>query len=310
MASKLIEQNQNIWWDRQVDKLKKSVLITDLDNTLFDWVTLWYVCFTAMLDEISGISRIPIAALKPGIRQIHQRHGTSEYSFLIEELPQLQEFLGGRPPLEVFRPAIEAYQRKRRETLSLYPTVAETLLKAKGGGSLIVGYTESMAFYSNYRVRRLGLDGVFDFVFSPSDHEIPTNIPVETIRLYPRSHYEFRFTQQRHTPAGSLKPDPAVLADIVAHLKKTPSDCVYVGDSLHKDVAMARDADVTDVFARYGRAQHTEAYTLLKEVTHWTDAEVERERRITEREVRPGIILDQSFGQLLEFIDFGNGNGR
>lgn len=290
--------------------LKKSVLITDLDNTLFDWVGLWHACFSAMLEQISAISGIAPEALKPGIRQIHQRHGTSEYAFLIEELPQLQEFLGKRPAVEVFEPAIAAYQRMRRETLELYPTVAETLLRVKGSGSLIVGYTESMAFYSNYRVRRLGLDGVFDFIFSPRDHDIPLNIPISNIRRYPRSNYEFKFTRQQHTPAGSLKPDPEVLLDIIQHLKKAPADCVYIGDSLHKDVLMARDAGVADIYAEYGRAQHTDAYTLLKEVTHWSDADVERERRVTARDVNPGVTLKKNFGEILEHVKFGNANGR
>jgi hypothetical protein len=52
-----------------------------------------------------------------------------------------------------------------------------------------------------------------------------------------------------------------------------------VGDSPTKDVAMAQDVGISDVYARYGRAQHTEAYDLLREVTHWSDADVEREKR-------------------------------
>ena len=43
---------------------KASVLITDLDNTLFDWVDIWHASFEAMLSEISKISGISIDALK------------------------------------------------------------------------------------------------------------------------------------------------------------------------------------------------------------------------------------------------------
>jgi hypothetical protein len=62
----------------------KKVLITDLDNTLFDWVALWCACFTAMMNKVVEISGIPVEDLKPEIRRVHQRHGTSEYSFLLE----------------------------------------------------------------------------------------------------------------------------------------------------------------------------------------------------------------------------------
>src|SRR5262249_21346375 len=261
---------------------RKRVLITDLDNTLFDWVDLWHVCFTAMIEKVAEISGVRFDDLKPEIRAVHQRHGTSEYSFLLEELPSLSRKFAGMNMVEVFQPAIDAYRVKRRQRLALYQTVAETLLKIKGAGAAIIGYTESMAFYSNYRVRRLGLDGVFDFMFSPEDHDIPQSI--QDIRKYPASHYEFRHTKQKHTPKGSMKPDAAVLLDIIKHLGVDKSDCVYVGDSLTKDVAMAQDAGVADVYAKYGWVQHTAAYALLREVTHWSNTDVEREKKIGERD--------------------------
>ena len=166
-----------------------------------------------------------------------------------------------------------------------------------------------MAFYSNYRVRRLGLDGVFDSIFSPKDHDIPSGISPDEIRRYPSSHYKFRYTAHHHTPKNSLKPDPIVLLDIISQLGAEPSNCIYVGDSLHKDIAMARDAGVTDVFAQYGRAQHTEAYALLKEVTHWSDQDVDREKKVTERDIKPGITLRQNFGEIFENFLFGDRNG-
>jgi FMN phosphatase YigB (HAD superfamily) len=63
----------------------KKVLITDLDNTLFDWVDLWYVCFDPMLKKIAEIVDIDVELLKPRIKAIHKRHGTSVYAFLLEE---------------------------------------------------------------------------------------------------------------------------------------------------------------------------------------------------------------------------------
>src|SRR5712691_787806 len=106
-------------------KPKKTALITDLDNTLFDWVDLWVKCFSAMLDGISEISGIPQDYLKPEISAIHQRHGTSEYSFLIDEMPSLRPFLNGKNATEVFAGPIDRYRQQRRKHLQLYPTVAE-----------------------------------------------------------------------------------------------------------------------------------------------------------------------------------------
>jgi phosphoglycolate phosphatase-like HAD superfamily hydrolase len=160
-----------------------------------------------MLQKIVEISGLPAERLKPEIREVHRKHGTSEYSFLVEELPSLRAVCGSDKLSAIFSPAFDAYRAERRRHLRLYPTVADSILKIKGSGAKIIGYTESMAFYSNYRVRRLGLDGVFDYIFSPEDHDVPSGLLREQIRKYPAAHYEFKYTRQRHTPKGSKKPD-------------------------------------------------------------------------------------------------------
>ena len=50
--------------------MKKTALITDLDNTLFDWVELWLNCFSSMLDSIVEISGIEKAKLLPEIAAV------------------------------------------------------------------------------------------------------------------------------------------------------------------------------------------------------------------------------------------------
>lgn len=286
-------------------KPAKTVLITDFDNTLFDWVELWLQCFSAMLDSIIQISGISREQLIPEIAVVHQIHRTSEYSFLIEELPSLRSFLNGRAAIEVFAPAIEIYRAQRRKYLKLYPSVAETLLKIKGSGTRIIAYTESMAFYSNYRIRRLGLDGVFDCVFSPLDHVLPEGITADDVRYYPAQHYDLRYTKQRHTPKGSKKPDVDVLNSIVAEQNLNKADCVYVGDSLMKDVVMAQDCGIVDVWAKYGQAHRRPEYKLLQDVTHWSPEDVKREQMLREREhVHPKNTLEQSFGDILALFEF------
>lgn len=289
---------------------KKTALITDMDNTLFDWVELWVNCFSAMLDGIVEISGIPKEKLIPEISAVHQKHGTSEYAFLIEELPSLERILNGRPASEVFELPIRSYRQQRRKHLKLYPTVAETLLKIKGRGAKIIGYTESMAFYSNYRIRRLGLDGVLDHLFCPEDHLLPENISPEDVRKYPAEHYKFKFSKLGFTPQGSTKPDAEVLDAIISSLGLNKTDCVYLGDNLMKDVAMALDCGVEDVWAKYGQAHRRPEYKLLQDVTHWTSEEVEREQKIKEREhVHPTHTLGNSFSEIFDLFDFRDFHG-
>ena len=284
---------------------KKKLLILDFDNTLFDWVSLWHSCFIAMMDEVERVSGIRLADIQQEVRSVHQVHGTAEYAFLLEEVPTVRRFLNGRPAREVFETAIKAFRNERRKLLKLYPGVADTLLSVKGSGARLAIYTESLAYYSFYRAKRLGLDGVIDSIYTPPDHAVPDHLDLDHQRHYKESFYSFRYTDHRHTPAGELKPNPDLLLQIISDFGIHPADAVYVGDSRHKDVAMAQDAGVDYAWAKYGEWQDSQAYDLLRAVTHWTDDDVEREKKVRARDVDAQIILLNNLGELLGFFSFG-----
>lgn len=283
-----------------MNKEAKRVLITDLDNTLFDWFGVWYCSFNAMLEKVVEISLISEDTLISEIKCVHQKHGTSEYSFLLEELPSLQKKYGDRKSINLaMDEAIHAYRSERKKMLKLYPTVYETLIELKNRNVSIIGYTESKEYYSNYRIHKLGLDGIIDELYSPRDHNVPDEVESQT-------QYKLVKTINKHTPENELKPNPSILLDIISHAHVEPKDCIYIGDSEMKDIAMAQDANVTDVFAKYGTCHfdnQKNAYELLRKVTHWTDEDVERERQIKEnkRNVTPSFVANQ-FSDILFFF--------
>jgi phosphoglycolate phosphatase-like HAD superfamily hydrolase len=269
---------------------KKRVLITDVDNTLLDWQELWYQTFSAMMQKAIEISGVDPERLYAECSLIHQRYGTSEYSRLLEELPSLRE-LYGDSILSAMTPAIEAFREARRNTLRLYPTVEATLTELKAKGIIIAAFTESKAFYTNYRFRKLGLDGLVDYLYSPHDHSMPDG--TANARYYEADTYNFKKTIHHFTPEGEVKPNPGILLDIVADLGASVDEVVYVGDNILKDVFMAQQAGVTDVHAAYGASQHKPEYELLRKVTHWTLEMVERERqaeRVNDNETSGMII--------------------
>ncbi|WP_081904463.1 HAD family hydrolase [Palleronia rufa] len=230
----------------------------------------------------------------PQVKKVHQQHGTSEYSLLLGEIPSLKKQFGTEL-LESLDPAIYAFRKARKEALALYPGVSETLKDLRKKGVVLVAYTESKAFYTSYRFRKLGLDQIFDFLYSPPDHAL-TEIERENLRLYNPSHYEFAITKHRFTPENELKPNPHILASIINEVGASSDQVVYLGDSEMKDIAMAQDAGILDVHAAYGQAQDREQYELLKEVTHWTDQDVKREQEIQSRKsVIPSISLPKNF---------------
>lgn len=148
------------------------------------------------------------------------------------------------------------------------------------------------------------MDGVFDTVYSPEDHDLPLGYTSADIRKYPAQHYKFRYTEHRHTPKGELKPNPDILQSIIRGVGASVEQCIYLGDSLVKDMAMAIDAGVTSVWAKYGVAQKRPEYELLKEVTHWKDEDVQREKMISNRHVKSSVTLENGFTEIFDHFKF------
>jgi phosphoglycolate phosphatase-like HAD superfamily hydrolase len=291
---------------RPMSLRKIDTLILDLDNTLFDWFAMWHASFQPIYSEIlaaSGRSRDEVEA---DIRRVHQMRRTSEYTFLIEELEVLQDIRAVEDIRTRFHNALETSRRGRDQNLQLYPTVFSSLWRIKNAGTKIIGHTESMRFYSAYRLKRFGLDGVIEILFSPKDHEMPAGVSLNQLRRFPDDFYELQVTKGMHTPPGELKPNPKVLADIIDTVGSSPDRCAYVGDSIFKDVAMAHEAGVFDVHAQYGESQKRPQLELLQRVSHWTEDDVRREAAIMARshDFVPSAVLKDRFAEIFIHCDF------
>jgi phosphoglycolate phosphatase len=79
------------------------------------------------------------------------------------------------------------------------------------------------------------------------------------------------------------KPSPEVLLEICAAEGVDADRVAYVGDSIVRDVLMAKKANVFAVWAAYGAKHDPAMYQALVRISHWTEAEVIRERQLIEQ---------------------------
>ncbi|SUA74422.1 phosphoglycolate phosphatase [Nocardia otitidiscaviarum] len=287
------------------DRPQVALLVTDLDNTLWDWFGAWHASFSAMLSNLSAMSGVPQNRLEDEIRTVHRRRGTTEYSALLTELPSLQELHPNENLLEVYDSAIHVLNSERLRTTRLYPGVKETIEELRRRNVPVVAYTEAVAYWSEWRIKKTGLDGLISTLYTAPDHDLPLGLTVGDLRKLPAEDYGLKATDHRHTPKGLLKPDTRILRKIIADQQLQPDQVAYVGDSLMKDVAMAQQIGAHDVFAKYGVAQHRTDYELLRRVSHWTDDDIEREESISAgHEVHPSYTLAEGFTEILQYFDF------
>lgn len=71
---------------------------------------------------------------------------------------------------------------------------------------------------------------------------------------------------------------------------------------------MANDASVPSVYVSYGNKTQSAEYDLLREVTHWSDADVARERKINEDDSKivgtPTFTAHKSYSEILNRFNF------
>lgn len=289
------------------DKLKARLLVVDLDDTLWTWFDAWHASFSELLKVTSEISGISEPELKQVIRPIHQRRGTSEYSWLLDDIEELGAVVpSGVTVAEHFDSALHAQNRARKAAIHLYPGVRSTLTYLQKNGTTVVAYTESLAFWTRWRIQQTGLDGLISELYSSPDHDAPEGVDVDARRTLPAEDYELRTTVHRHVPRGIAKPSPEILQRILDDHEVPPAEAVYVGDSLMKDVAMAQAVGAVDALAAYGVKTDDPRYRLLQDVSHWPDATVAKEQDQTPGvHPTPTLVLPNGLSDILERVEFG-----
>ena len=279
-----------------------GLLITDLDNTLYDWVTYFASTFVPFVDEASTLLHVSKERLLDDFREVHRRHQDMEHPFALLETATVQEKMGTLDRQERRRRlerAFVKFNELRKTALHLYPGVEDALQRIKETGCTVVGLTEATVPNAAFRLKFLGLDRFLTRLYaiepSGAGHPDPARraayIRVEQlIRVIPKS---------------ARKPNPKVLVAISKEFGADARQMVYVGDSLSKDVGMAKAASVWAVWARYGGRYNQEHWRTLVRVTHWTEKDVEREEeaRRAAASIQPDVTID-SFEELSEHFDF------
>lgn len=278
------------------------LLVTDLDNTLYDWVTSFAKSFRAMLDELTTIVDETEAEIIDQFKCIHQRYGNSEQPFAVFELPAVRKKFPSasrRDLLELLDIPLHAFNSARKEHLRLYDGVEETLRELSRCGVVVVGHSEAIAVNAYYRLDRLGIKKYFQRLYTLEGRFDGHPDPERQRELQMPSGF------LKELPKSERKPNPIVLEDICKCEGVSVEECWYVGDSLVRDISMACAANAKAVWARYGTEYDSALWDLLVSITHWTEDDVAREARLRaeRKNVKPDFTID-SYRDLLSLIPF------
>lgn len=211
-----------------------NLVITDLDDTIWDWLYMWYNSFSPYFNRIVQETGIEEKKLKEAFKQLHQTYGTTEMSFAYKELPIIKkEFY----PLfeassDLSKSILHEYYSNKKHNLKAYEGVVNALKTIKSKGSLIIAFTESYVFFTKYRIKHLGFDGLIDCVYSPNG----SNLPLSVYQHYDDDFWEPKITKIKVLPTDTRKPNADILNQIMEDYNADKKKVIYVGDKLDKDI--------------------------------------------------------------------------
>lgn len=269
-----------------------KLIITDLDDTLYPWIDFFIPAFYEMVKEISLITGIEEETLLHEYREQHQRVGTVEYPFITLSIPSINKFYAGMGEDEIkikLNSAFHKFNSVRKHKLKLFDGVAESLQKIFDAGITIIGYTESAEENGFYRLKKLGIDTLFSKVYvSESQYETQNNL----------------YQSEKTKEVKGKKPNPEVLLEICKTENTETSETLYMGDSLTKDVYMAKKAGIACIQVKC-QEYNAELYKKLVAISHWTKNDFIREQSLKEKcqleAIKPDFVVT-NFGDIIDIL--------
>jgi phosphoglycolate phosphatase len=279
---------------------KVDVVVCDLDNTLYDWYASFIPAFYSMVDVATSILNCDRDALLNELRAVHVKHHNVEHPFSLLETETVQALIKRSGAAEVSRmldPSFHAFNKARKDNLSLFPGVRSTLDELRARQISLVAFTDSSYFATLRRIRQLDLGSVFQHIFcrEKGDSKLP----------FPTSEASDGLKEiTTELPANEAKPDPRVLLDIARIENTTANAVAYIGDSISKDVLMARNAGCFSIWAKYGVRRDPAMYERLVRISHWTDDDIARERDFAAQasKIRPDFVCEKSISEVLAVL--------
>ena len=246
-----------------------KLLVLDVDNTLFDWVSYYVHAYGAMLHKVSNITGISVETLSTESKIVFENHGSIEFPFVLQELPSVTAHYGDDVDgmlQNCVAPARDVFRTIAIKKLQLYEGVLQALemIKRERNDLPIVALTDAPRYVAMWKLNKLGVLHVFDAVYGLTDPKIPTDqrlgrIKVDAeILLKHLQQNNFGFKGRIRTlPEEYEKPGIRGLKTVLMDYgldgtRATRKKVLWVGDNIRKDIGLGTKLGVVSAWAKYG----------------------------------------------------------
>ncbi len=246
-----------------------KLIVTDIDNTVFCWVSYYVKAFTLLLQKTSDTIGTPLEILSKECQDIFLKNGSIEYPFLIQELPSVIKYYGSdfdKMMSEAVAPGRDIFLQTGEKLLKPYEQVIETfsILRKKFPNTPIAALTDAPRYVAMWKLNKLGILNFFDAVYGLQDPRLPVDLANRKVKvddeilikhLRPSN---FNYAGKIRTlPEEYEKPGVKGLKMILVDYEldedlKHRKEVLWIGDNLRKDVGLGNRLGLTTAWAKYG----------------------------------------------------------
>ncbi len=265
-----------------------QLVITDLDNTLYNWIDYFAPCFRAMVAALEQRTKVGEEELFRQFREVYARYKDPEYSRAPYELELLRHECRERRD-QLAHAAFAAFTRARRHHLSAYPSVLNTLRWLKLRNVTIIGVSNAPVREVLLRIRYLRIHGFLDSLVAWQG--VSANDYYAAVNIARRSLIDLHVLSD-----GFRKPNvKAYFIPLAAHGHFDRRTVWVIGDSITIDLFPAQQIGARTAWARYGQNFQSENFETISRLTFW-----DRDRiaaTYSTDSLTPDAVLE-NFGQL------------
>jgi phosphoglycolate phosphatase len=240
------------------------LIVTDMDNTLYSWVDYIVPAVEALVASVCNSTQLPRLKVVQSLKAVYEKYESNDYPFVLQESAIYAEFheFGSFDKL-VIQPARAAFAEARRRYLRPFPGVLETLASLRAMDIPVVGLTDAPRNPAEYRTKRLGFDQFFSALYTLPAFSFPRApdgaelIAPDILRKDERGDYR-PGCPVVELPRDFEKPNAEGLMRVCRDFGVPPEETVVVGDSVRKDIAVAKKVGAIDCWAEYGTYISTE----------------------------------------------------
>ncbi len=234
------------------------LVVTDMDNTLYSWVDYIVPAMESLVAAVCVATGFPRIKVVQSLKTVYSKYESNEYPFALQESSIYAEFpeFGSFDKL-VIEPARMAFAEARKKYMKPYKGVITTLEALKERKIPVVALTDAPRNPAEQRAKRMGFDQYLGSIYTlpgfqlPASPEGQTLVAPDILQKEERGHYRAA-CPVIELPRDYEKPNPKGLLQICRTWSVDPADVLVIGDSLKKDIGVAREVGAVDCWAEYG----------------------------------------------------------